>query len=142
MRLSPKTLIAGAVAAAVLAVVPAAGATTYSTGGSTGMQILASALAQAYTKSPENKDHVRFTVAGGGSGAGIKGAAAGTFVIGDSSRAPVFTKQPMLVERASSVTSATISKPLSSCSRRNFKRHLQRFTAERYNRKVCGRILR
>lgn len=88
MRLSPKTLIAGAVAAAVLAVVPAAGAATYSTGGSTGMQVLASALAQAYTSSPENKDHARFTVAGGGSGAGIKGANAGTFVIGDSSRAP------------------------------------------------------
>ena len=91
MRLSPKTLIAGAVAAAVLAVAPAAGAATYSTGGSTGMQILASSLAQAYTKSPDNKDHARFTVAGGGSGAGIKGAAAGTFVIGDSSRAPVTT---------------------------------------------------
>ncbi|MGI9117293.1 MAG: substrate-binding domain-containing protein [Gaiellales bacterium] len=88
MRLSPKTLIAGLVAAAVLAVVPAAGATTYATGGSTGMQILASALAQAYTKNPANKDHARFTVAGGGSGAGINGVNAGTFVIGDSSRAP------------------------------------------------------
>ena len=57
MRLSPKTLIAGTVAAAILAVAPAAGATTFATGGSTGMQVLASALAQAYTKSPENKDH-------------------------------------------------------------------------------------
>jgi len=88
MRLSPKTLIAGAVAAAVLSIAPAAGAATYATGGSTGMQILASALAQAYTKSSDNKDHARFTVAGGGSGAGIKNANAGTFVIGDSSRAP------------------------------------------------------
>jgi len=88
MRLSPKTLIAGAVAAAVLSIAPAAGAATYATGGSTGMQVLASALAQAYTKSSENKDHARFTVAGGGSGAGIKNANAGTFVIGDSSRAP------------------------------------------------------
>jgi len=88
MRLSPKTLIAGAVAAAVLSIAPAAGAATYATGGSTGMQVLASALAQAYTKSSENKDNARFTVAGGGSGAGIKNAAAGTFVIGDSSRAP------------------------------------------------------
>ena len=97
MRLSPKTLIAGAVAAAVLAVVPAAGAATYQTGGSTGMQIVASALAQAYTKSPANKDHARFTVAGGGSGAGIKGAAAGTFVIGDSSRAPAASDAKGLV---------------------------------------------
>lgn len=88
MRLSPKTLIAGAIAAAVLSIAPAAGAATYATGGSTGMQVLASALAQAYTNSSENKDHARFTVAGGGSGAGIKNAAAGTFVIGDSSRAP------------------------------------------------------
>ena len=86
MRLSPKTLIAGTVAAAVFAIVPAAGATTYSTGGSTGMQVLASALAQAYTTKTGGK--ARFTVAGGGSGAGIKGAAGGTFVIGDSSRAP------------------------------------------------------
>ncbi|MGI9187547.1 MAG: hypothetical protein ACR2J9_08565, partial [Gaiellales bacterium] len=68
MRLSPKTLIAGTVAAAILAVVPAAGATTYQTGGSTGMQVVASALAQAYTKKTSGK--VRFTVAGGGSGAG------------------------------------------------------------------------
>ena len=86
MRLSPKTLIAGTVAAAVFAIVPAAGATTYSTGGSTGMQVVASALAQAYTKKTGGK--ARFTVAGGGSGAGIKGAAGGTFVNGDSSRAP------------------------------------------------------
>ena len=120
MRLSPKTLIAGTVAAAVLAVVPAAGAATYQTGGSTGMQIVASALAQAYTKSSANKDHARFTVAGGGSGAGIKGAAAGTFVIGDSSRAPassdakglVFTPitvEPFLVivNKANKVSSLT-----------------------------------
>jgi phosphate transport system substrate-binding protein len=91
MRISPKTLLAGVVTAAVLAVAPTAGAATFSTGGSTGMQVLASALAQAYVKSPENKDRARFTVAGGGSGAGVKGAAAGTFVIGDSSRAPVTT---------------------------------------------------
>ena len=88
MRLSPNTLIAGTVAAAVLAIAPAAGANTFSTGGSTGMQILASALAQAYTHSSANHDHARFTVAGGGSGAGISGAKAGTFVIGNSSRAP------------------------------------------------------
>ena len=118
MRLSPKTLIAGTVAAAVLAVVPAAGATTYQTGGSTGMQVVASALAQAYTKKTGGK--VRFTVAGGGSGAGIKGAAAGTFVIGDSSRAPassdakglVFTPvtvEPFLVivNKANKVSSLT-----------------------------------
>ena len=83
MRLSPKTLIAGA--------------TTYATGGSTGMQVVASALAQAYTKSSANKDHARFTVTGGGSGAGIKGAAAGTFVIGDSSRAPASSDAKGLV---------------------------------------------
>jgi len=118
MRLSPKTLIAGTVAAAVIAVVPAAGATTYSTGGSTGMQVVASALAQAYTKKTGGK--VRFTVAGGGSGAGIKGAAAGTFVIGNSSRAPeaadakglVFTPvtvEPFLVivNKANKVSSLT-----------------------------------
>ena len=82
MRLSPKTLIAGATAAAVLAVAPAAGATTYATGGSTGMQVVATALAQAYTK--VTKGQVRFTVAGGGSGAGVNGANSGTFVIGNS----------------------------------------------------------
>ena len=82
MRLSPKTLIAGATAAAVLAVAPAAGATTYATGGSTGMQVVATALAQAYTK--VTKGQVRFTVAGGGSGAGVNGVNSGTFVIGNS----------------------------------------------------------
>ncbi len=88
MRLTPKTLIAGLAATAVLAVAPAAGAGTFNTGGSTGMQVLASALAQNYTHNAANKDHARFTVAGGGSGAGITGANAGTFVIGNSSRAP------------------------------------------------------
>lgn len=94
MRLSPKTLIAGAVAAAVIAVVPAAGATTYSTGGSTGMQVVASALAQAYTKKTGGK--VRFTVAGGGSGAGINGAKNGTFVIGDSSNDPTSSEKGLV----------------------------------------------
>ena len=91
MRFSLKSTIAATAAAAVFAVVPAAGATTYATGGSTGMQVVASALAQAYNNSKDNKRHDRFTVTGGGSGAGIKGAASGTFVIGDSSRAPVTT---------------------------------------------------
>ena len=90
MRLSPKTMIAGVVAVAVLSIAPAASAwSTLPTGGSTGMQILASALAQNYQASKDNKDKARFTVSGGGSGAGVKGAAAGTFVIGNSSRAPV-----------------------------------------------------
>ena len=89
MRLSPKTLIAGAAAAAVLAVAPAAGAATYATGGSTGMQVVATALAQAYAK--ETKGQVRFTVAGGGSGAGVNGVNSGTFVIGNSSSAPSST---------------------------------------------------
>ena len=118
MRLSPKTLIAGAVAAAVLAVAPTAGATTYATGGSTGMQVVASALAQGYTKA--TKGQVRFTVAGGGSGAGISGANSGTFVIGDSSRAPTssdpkgliftpITVEPfvVIVNKANKVSSLT-----------------------------------
>lgn len=92
MRISPKTMIVSVVAAAVLSIAPTASAwTTLPTGGSTGMQVLASALAQGYTASKDNKDKSRFTVSGGGSGAGVKGAAAGTFVIGNSSRAPVTT---------------------------------------------------
>ena len=87
MRFNPKTLIAGGIAAAILAVVPAAGATTtIQTGGSTGMQVVASALAQQYTKTTKGK--IRITVAGGGSGAGINGAAGGTFAWGDSSTNP------------------------------------------------------
>jgi len=91
MRFNPKTLIAGGIAAAILAVVPAAGATTvYQTGGSTGMQVVASALAQQYTKTTKGK--IRITVAGGGSGAGVNGANTGTFAWGDSSNAPTAYK--------------------------------------------------
>ena len=54
MRITPKTLIAGLAATAVLAVAPAAGAATFNTGGSTGMQVLASALAQNYTHNAAN----------------------------------------------------------------------------------------
>ena len=86
MQLSPKTMIAGVIAAAILTVAPTASA-AIPTGGSTGMQIVASALSQAYLKSSSNTDKARFTVGGGGSGAGISGAAAGTFAIGNSSRA-------------------------------------------------------
>jgi len=86
MRFNPKTLIAGGIAAAILAVVPAAGATTtIQTGGSTGMQVVASALAQQYTKTTNGK--IRITVSGGGSGAGVNGANSGTFAWGDSSNA-------------------------------------------------------
>lgn len=86
MRFNPKAIVAAGVATAILALAPVAGAKTYATGGSTGMQVVATALAQAYAKKTKGK--VRFTVAGGGSGAGVKGANAGTFVIGDSSSSP------------------------------------------------------
>jgi phosphate transport system substrate-binding protein len=63
--------------------VAAESATTLRTGGSTGMQLLATALANAFNK---KQAAIKVTVAGGGSGAGIAGVAAGTFDIGDSSR--------------------------------------------------------
>ena len=88
MRLTPRTLIVGLVAAAVLAVAPTAGAVTYQTGGSTGMFLLAGALANKYH---QINPSIRFSVAGGGSGAGISGANAETFAIGNSSRAPKVT---------------------------------------------------
>jgi phosphate transport system substrate-binding protein len=57
--------------------------TTLRTGGSTGMQLLATALANAFNKS---QGAIKVTVTGGGSGAGITGVNNGTFDIGDSSR--------------------------------------------------------
>jgi phosphate transport system substrate-binding protein len=61
-----------------------AGATTIHTGGSTGLLLLAQKLANAYHAAKG----VTVTVTGGGSGAGVKGAASGKYDIGDSSRAP------------------------------------------------------
>ncbi|MFM9125575.1 MAG: substrate-binding domain-containing protein [Actinomycetota bacterium] len=78
-------IILAATMAVLLAVTGTASAqvTKIVTGGSTGLQILASALAAQYGK--DSKGKVRVTVSGGGSGAGITGAVNGTFQIGNSS---------------------------------------------------------
>ena len=95
MKYTPRTLIVGLIAAAVLAVTPLANAAVLQTGGSTGMFLLAGALANKYHQITPS---VRITVAGGGSGAGISGVCGtissstctggGSFAIGDSSRGP------------------------------------------------------
>lgn len=95
MRLTSRTLIAGLVAAAVMAIAPIASATVFQTGGSTGMFLLAGALANKYHQLHPG---TRITVAGGGSGAGISGVCgtissstcqgSGSFAIGNSSRGP------------------------------------------------------
>jgi phosphate transport system substrate-binding protein len=85
------TIFGAAVAllAALLAPVAAgrleagASATALRTGGSTGMQLLATALANDYNR---RQDQIRVSVAGGGSGAGITGVRDGQFDIGNSSR--------------------------------------------------------
>lgn len=76
-------ILAAAMAALVAFTGTAAGATKIITGGSTGLQILGSALGAAYGK--DTKGKYRVTVSGGGSGAGQTGAANGTFQIGNSS---------------------------------------------------------
>ena len=77
-------IILAAALAALLAVTgTATAATKIVTGGSTGLQVLGSALAAQYGK--ETKGKYRVTVSGGGSGAGQTGAANGTFQIGNSS---------------------------------------------------------
>jgi phosphate transport system substrate-binding protein len=89
-----RTVISCLAAAAMLAAVPAsASAVTIKTGGSTGLQLLAQKLANAY----KIQHGIKVTVAGGGSGAGIKGAASGKFDIGDSSRDPAATDAKGLV---------------------------------------------
>lgn len=80
-----KSLIILAAVAMALIAVPTAGAQQkIVTGGSTGLQVLASALAEEYGRATKKK--VRVTVSGGGSGAGITGANTGRFQIGNSSR--------------------------------------------------------
>ena len=77
-------IILAAALAALLAVTgTATAATKIITGGSTGLQVLGSALAAQYGKETGGK--YRVTVSGGGSGAGQTGAANGTFQIGNSS---------------------------------------------------------
>jgi phosphate transport system substrate-binding protein len=71
-------------AAAMVVVAPAAADAAVKTGGSTGLQLLAQKLGNTY----KAQKGVKVTVAGGGSGAGIKGAASGKFDIGNSSRDP------------------------------------------------------
>lgn len=96
-RLLIVAAVAGAVAALLAGPASARLAATIRDGGSTGMQLLATALANAYNKSQGTNT---VTVTGGGSGAGITGAASGTLDIGNSSRDPrssdpktlVFTK--------------------------------------------------
>jgi phosphate transport system substrate-binding protein len=80
-----KTRLAATLAASAVMIAPAAAsATVINTGGSTGFQLLAQKLANKY----HQLHHVTVLVSGGGSGAGIKGAASGKFDIGDSSRDP------------------------------------------------------
>ena len=84
VQLKKRTLAPLVAAAAMLVVAPASANAAIKTGGSTGLQLLAQKLANAY----KAEKGVKVTVAGGGSGAGIKGAASGKFDIGDSSRDP------------------------------------------------------
>lgn len=77
-----------ALAACAIGVVSAsaANAATLRTGGSTGMQLLATAYANSWNQTQAKKAGFTVTVTGGGSGAGIRGAANGTFDVGNSSR--------------------------------------------------------
>lgn len=98
----------------------AANAATLRSGGSTGMQLLATALANDWNQTQAKKAGFNVTVTGGGSGAGIRGAAQGTFDVGNSSRdkgssdaaATVFTptaREPfvIIVHPANKVTKLT-----------------------------------
>lgn len=76
-------ILTAALTALLVATAPAFATTKIVTGGSTGLQILGTALASAYGK--DTKGAYRVTVSGGGSGAGQTGAANGTFQIGNSS---------------------------------------------------------
>ena len=76
-------ILIAALMATMVVTAPAFAVTKIVTGGSTGLQILGSALASAYGKDTGGK--YRVTVSGGGSGAGQTGAANGTFQIGNSS---------------------------------------------------------
>ena len=76
-------ILVAALLATMVVTAPAMAVTKIVTGGSTGLQILGSALASAYGKDTGGK--YRVTVSGGGSGAGQTGAANGTFQIGNSS---------------------------------------------------------
>jgi phosphate transport system substrate-binding protein len=77
-------ILVAALMATMVVTAPAFAVTKIVTGGSTGLQILGSALASQYGKDSGGK--FRVTVSGGGSGAGITGASNGTFQIGNSSR--------------------------------------------------------
>ena len=76
-------ILVAALMATMVVTAPAFAVTKIVTGGSTGLQILGSALAAQYGKDSGGK--YRVTVSGGGSGAGQTGAANGTFQIGNSS---------------------------------------------------------
>ena len=76
-------ILIAALMATMVVTAPAFAVTKIVTGGSTGLQILGSALAAQYGKDSGGK--YRVTVSGGGSGAGQTGAANGTFQIGNSS---------------------------------------------------------
>jgi phosphate transport system substrate-binding protein len=100
MRRDPSRLALGAtavvlaIAALALAGAPRAAATTpIRTGGGTVFQLIVSSLAIEYRKVDPT---VSITVVGGGSGAGISGAAAGTLDIGHSSRDPLPSDAPGL----------------------------------------------
>jgi phosphate transport system substrate-binding protein len=104
MRTRLRTIALAGLAVTVVGAPAAADAAVIKTGGSTGLQLLAQKLATAYQKDKG----VKVTVAGGGSGAGIRGANTGTFDIGNSSRKPAasdpaglwftpVTKEPFVV---------------------------------------------
>ena len=76
-------ILVAALMATMVVTAPAFAVTKIVTGGSTGLQILGSALASQYGKDTGGK--YRVTVSGGGSGAGQTGASNGTFQIGNSS---------------------------------------------------------
>jgi phosphate transport system substrate-binding protein len=76
-------ILVAALMAMMVVTAPAFAVTKIVTGGSTGLQILGSALAAQYGKDSGGK--YRVTVSGGGSGAGQTGASNGTFQIGNSS---------------------------------------------------------
>lgn len=76
-------ILVAALMATMVVTAPAFAVTKIVTGGSTGLQVLGSALAAQYGKDSGGK--FRVSVSGGGSGAGQTGAANGTFQIGNSS---------------------------------------------------------
>jgi len=92
---SRATALGAALLALSLLLVPSASATTFiRTGGGSVFELIGNALKIQYKKV---KPDVEISVVGGGSGAGISGAARGTFDIGNSSRSRLPSDSPSLV---------------------------------------------